>query len=227
MENVERVRLGSFAWGCKVVIKAKDHDVVVEFETPRRVYISVDGFEIGCRYPDEFFEALNEMDENKIAFMKKLAETGLDPDKHKHFDLNKLEWACKLSKVHRDIAEEWNELMGKKPRRPVVVAGYLFILDSRWSEYYRPRLQSFIAKVLTNEPKYFRVKMTPQTFVKIYRSGKVAKALRSLYVKEISEEEFVDRVVALVEHGSLVVSGFGKYLPEVAPKLMEMKLGNA
>jgi len=211
-------------WGYKIAIKTRNHEIVLEFEKPRWVGINIDGHEIWCKHPDEFLKAISEGDERKIAFIKKLAESGLRADKHQHFDFGRLEKAVRVRKAYRKIVDEWNELFRARPRKPVIVGEYLFILDYHWLADFEVGTYDFLVKTLTDEPRYFRTKIAPQTFVNIYRGKNRIKLIRKLRAEEIDREDFACQAAWLIKKDALDISGFEEYLPEVVAEAVKMKL---
>ena len=88
----------------KISIRTEKHEYAITIWRsmfgPPPATITIDGYSFYTRNKLEtYLNAIMSGDENKIEYMKKLAKTGLNADKHCHFDEKRLMEAYMMKKI--------------------------------------------------------------------------------------------------------------------------------
>jgi len=135
---------------------------------------------------EDYIQAIQEWDENKLAFMYELAKSGLNPEREWNFDWEKLRRAIKISRGVKDALHRYREIFDRevKPNH-IIRIGEVVLAFNPYRVCYSDEVD-FIGRGLS----FFYGWINPVSVGKAIYKGKITKTLRSAFV-ETTKDDFL------------------------------------
>jgi len=156
-----------------------------------------------------YIECIRRWDTEKFKYIIELSKSGLDADKHSHFDFERLRRAIKTSDRMRKLYERAVKMFDDG--KPIVTNKFvimpMYINSSGFSCGF------LVKRIDISEPKYYYFEnVSLYRLVKMIDTGKYKLDDK---VKVIDAEMFAKEVIAKIRKGGISIDGYEKYLPEV------------